>query len=294
MLEFDKIKLEIKEHSSAKINELSIDGVHTLDRELKIMNYLNISMKHFSDMLINLHQNFTGEITTLPSVRKIFKIIEMIGEQNLLRNNKAKAAEAFVMLYNLSKLRKDMVGTVAVVTFLIDHHELYDKQIFQLTQCFSTPTIEETISVANEEVENCLNNFDKYDVDVQSYMFSYLFSLSSYYGKINDLVMAANTLTRCSTLFDKWEVSDESQEKSGYKIILEAKKYSCYVDIINYNPGVFTRNSHNFIFFAAQELYQFKNVNTFLWTLKHEKKWERYLNICMLKGLLNLKIYEFI
>ena len=111
----------------------------------------------------------------------------------LLRNIKSKAVEAFIELYGFSKLLSDNLGLVTVATFFLDHHELLAKQVFQLSQCFSTPSVEELIVAANEMIGEYLNTFGKIDVNTQSYVIFCLLSLTSYYAITADLGLTAET-----------------------------------------------------------------------------------------------------
>lgn len=250
-MDFEKTKQEYKEKElEAKINSLTRPSicVGTIEKETETVNFLNNALKHFSDMLNHFYQANNGEITGLPSVRRVMKMIETIGQQMLLRNIKSKAVEAFIVLFGLCKLRNDSLGLVTVATFFLDHHELLAKQMFQLSQCFSTPSIEELILSANEKIKNYLIKFESLDVNTQSYVISYLLSLTRYYAKTGELRLTADTLIQVSEIMESWQTN----ERTGYKIILEAKRYSCYADIIVNNPSVLDMNAISFLTFAAQ------------------------------------------
>ena len=146
-----------------------------IDDELQTIEFLNEALKMFSEVYKD------NSVGVLASVRKATKMTENIANEYLVRNITFKAIEAFTVMYQYCTHGNNKIGYLNIATYFMDNKNLVvddNGEVICVSDYFPTPTINELVEKANEYISETV--FVEQTVNLQSYMLSYLLSLSLY------------------------------------------------------------------------------------------------------------------
>lgn len=241
---------EEKETVSQMIGKLQ------LHEELEHLEYLNESLRHFTDVICHLmkHKEDSDKIL---SMTRVLSILRNMATQYFMRGIKYKDFEAFSLLWHLAVLQGESIRDILnVATFFLDHHRsLTDStgNYLRLSKKLKPLTVDEILERANETLEkDCIPSFGEHSPATQSHILSYLLSLWVYLITRKKLT-GFNRWNKFKSLWETWKVPQEAPNR----VTIHAKIYFCLVEI---NLKCCNRSADSFLSLGCTKLL---SVTTF-------------------------------
>lgn len=166
---------ELKEDSNKLVTS------QQLQSELEALNYLNMSLQHFSDLVCHLLVN-VNDMERIFSKKQVSNVLNNIANNFYIRGIKYKDLEAFTLLWNLLTLEKQPnILLLSIATFFLDHNRMLvssSGNYLKISKNLNHLTIEEILETANKIMNSTLtSSFKNQSSSTKNTCWSYMLRL---------------------------------------------------------------------------------------------------------------------
>lgn len=251
------MKSEELSNSIRNDSELTIEIKH-LKEELELLNYLNISLQHLTDLVSHLMSK-EGDLDRILSTKRILNILNNMAVQYYIRGVKYKDLEALTLLWNLILMVDNRsIVLLNIGTFFLDHYQLLldgSGNYVKISKKVKQLTIDDILAVSNRSLdETFMPSIESQSSANRCSTWSYMLSLCVYYtsqGRRHD------GIKRWNQFLKSWQ-SLETNDESNNRDAVHSKIYFCMTQL---NMNCLNRSADNFLSIASGILMKIKKIS---------------------------------
>lgn len=248
----EAVASNLKEDLNKAIDKLE------LQKELKLLKYLNDSLSHFTDVVSHLMQN-KNDVSLMQSTKRVLTILNNIALQYYIRGIKYKDLEAFTLLWHLSQIEDQSVTVILNIgTFFLDNYEQainLTGNYIKISKKVKQLTVEEILEKLNRILdEQCIPMFESLPEATQCFVLSFLLSSWVYFISRGH---RSEGFLRYDQFKKLWWVVEKRSDSVNREAI-RSKLYFCLVEI---NMNCCNRSADNFLSMANGILMSVKTID---------------------------------
>ena len=214
-----------------RVDTKSIVTNDHLQSELAVLEHLNVSLEHFTDLVCYLHKSkiYMDEIL---SMKRILNVLNNMANQYYIRGIKFKDIETFTLLWNVILLENNSkIVLLNIGTFFLDHCQILvdsSGNYVKISKKFKQLKIEEILETSNKIIDELfMTSFKEQPLVTQCSVWSYLLSLCVYYMAKGRKI---DGYKRWDQFVKSWESVDTIDE-SDNRAVVRSKIYFCMAQI---------------------------------------------------------------
>lgn len=254
------VTVEKIENEMKAVVELSDKRVKNLNlkEEIEILNFLNESLRYFTDVVVHLSKH-REDIDKIISSKKLIGIVNNMAYQFYIRGIKYKDLEAFTLLWHFSLIvGQEVAPVLSVATFFLESFEMLTDSsgnYIKISKKIKPLTIEEVLAESNALVDKqIITTFEEQSSIMKYTVCSYLLSLWVYYLRQGRHADAEKRWNQFKTTWKSSKMSDEF----AHNEVIKAKMYFCIVEI---NMKCCQRVAYKFLSQGVAILVAAKKIN---------------------------------
>lgn len=231
-----------------------------VDKEIKLIEILDDSLKHYKIIVEMLLENDFNEIykKEMISMIKVIKNLENIMQQYCLRLFESKAIETNSLIYILSKHRKNDTTTMSSLAYVIENPNHFKISVTLNPNYFSN-TIDEILVDLTAFIDEEEKNFPRCSNFQRFNLIKCILCLCKYYIAVNDSARALEHLNRADQLIVN--ISGTNSDTIANTYVRITRAMYCFVNYLFSNSFVECAEPKNFyIRQVLREISEIKDI----------------------------------
>lgn len=248
----EAVASDLKENLNIAIEKLE------LQKELTLLQYLNKSLTHFTDVVSHLMQN-KNDMCLVQSTKRVLTILNNIALQYYIRGIKFKDLEAFTLLWHLTQIEDQSVTVILNIgTFFLDNFEQainLSGNYIKISKKVKQLTVEEILGKLNRILEEqCIPMFESLPEATQCYVLSFLLSSWVYH-------LSRGHRSEGFSQYDQFKKFWRVVEKNNDSVNREAIRSKLYFCLVEINMNCCNRSADSFLSMANGILMSVKTID---------------------------------